>query len=367
MVLSSGAVFGLSGCCDDVCDAADDLKANVAAGYAICCQTESEEAGWSDCVQDANSRNQDMRDTLLAAQAACENGDNDLMEELLRDFYQILRGRIVEAVGPTALRSGNPIANTYVILEPTDQISIAFTALSTISSVVKTQPMLVNGELYTAESGGVAIEAQTLLSVDGVAPAASILPVMNMDAQQYQFDPSGSITVLAGPFERTLGVVKGRLTITELLSGDQSKLVPTDMVLTLQGDGITTTLTLEETCPYNELVLDANGDGYLGMAVSLSSASEALTRISQLGAFWMMLPVSEDVTGQLVFDTSGWSIGTEVFPIQPATMAIALGQTGNAGSLPNGRDESCADADGNGIRDGADEIINIYDNLGGCN
>ncbi len=365
--LFAGVVFAAGGGKDEICQTERDLLANVANGYGLCCQELFDDRAWGDCVQSANMRNKRLHGLIsIANKPEMEKRIGIKKGESLRAFYDLLRGRLVEAIGPTVLRSGNPIANTFVILEPTDQISVSMSAALTGTNPVKTQPMLVNGELYSAESGGVAIEAQTLMSADGSVPSASMLPVINTIAEQYQFDQSGSIEVLTGPYDQTLSVMKGRLTITELVAEGQSKLVPTDMVLILQGGGIDVTLTLDETCPYNELVLDANGDGYLGMAVSLNSASSVLARVSQLGSFWMVLPVSQDAFGGLVFDTAGWSIGTEVFPIQPATMAIVMGQTGASNGLPNGREESCADTDGNGIRDGADEIINIYDTYDAC-
>ncbi len=365
--LFTGTVLATGGGRDEICQAERDLWANIANGYGLCCQESPDDRSWGDRVQSAHVRNERLRWLISVArmpgmekQIGIEKGES------LRAFYDLLHGRLVEAIGPTGNKPGNSIANTFAILEPTDLISVALSAVLTDTNPAKAQPMLVNGDLYSSESAGVAIEAQTLMSVDGSAPSASILPVINTVADQYQFDSTGSLSVLTGPYEWTLGVAKGRLTVTELLSGDLSKLVPTDMVLTLQGDGITATLTLDETCPYNELVLDVNGDGYLGMAVSLSSESDALARVSQLGSFWMVLPVSQDAAGGLVFDTAGWSIGTEIFPIQPATMAIVMGETGASNDLPNGRDESCADADGNDIRDGADEILNLYDNLSDC-
>jgi len=359
--------FAEGGDRDEICQAKRDLLTNVANGYGLCDQGELDDRSWGDCVQSANARNQRLRGLIsFANMPGMEKRIGIEQGESIRAFYDLLRGRLVEMIGPTGFETGNSIANTFVIFEPTDQISVALSAVLSASNPVKAQPMLVNGALYSSESAGVAIEAQTMMSVDGSAPSASILPVINTVADQYQFDQSGAIEVLTGPFDRTLSVMKGRLTITELVSGDQSKRVPTDMVLMLQGSGISATLTLDETCPYNELSLDMNGEGYLGMAVSLSSESDALARVSQLGSFWMVLPVSQDASGGLVFDTAGWSIGTEVFPIQPATMSIVMGQTGASNDLPNEREESCADSDGNGIRDGADAIINIYDTFDAC-
>ncbi len=364
--LCAGICLGLAGCCDDVCDAYGDLKVDIANNYAVCCQTGTDD-DWNECIQDAQERHNELRDTLIAAEAACRNNQNDLAEELLRDFYELLRGRITEAVGPVALRSGNAIVNTFVILEPTDLIDFAMTAEFSTSSIQKIQPFLVDGVRYSAESAGIAIEAATLYSDDGNPPVSSIEPFTEATANLYRFHSSGQISVSTDPYDRTLSVIKGDLTITDYSADGVTRLVPTNFAMILQGDGMTVTLTLDQTSPYNELVLDDTGNGYLGLTVSLNSQSQGLNRLNNLGSFWMILPASQNTQGDLTFNTNGWTIGTDIFPLQPATLAVTTGQTGELPSLPNGREESCADVDGNGIRDGADELINNYDNLTDCN
>lgn len=360
-----GTAMGFSGCCDDVCRAYDDLKADLANSYAVCCQTQTDD-GWSECIQNAQDRHNQLRDSLIAAEAVCRNDNDDLMRQILEEFYQVLRGRLVDAVGPTGLESGQEIANTFVVLGPQDHIDCVLPTTTPITTEVSTQTMLVDNIRYPLESAGVAIEAATKLSDDGAPPLTANEPSADYPAQIWQFDQSGTVHVLAGPYDRTLSVQNGSLKATSFSDAQQTRNVPTAFKLALAGGGITATIQLDPTCPYNELVLDAQGTGWLGMGVDLTSNSAALSRLDMLGTFWMKLPIQQLSNGELLIDTQGWTVGTEVFPIQSTTMSIVTGQSSAIFDLPNGRDEACADTNENGIRDGADELINNYDQFTDC-
>lgn len=79
----------------------------------------------------------------------------------------------------------------------------------------------------------------------------------------------------------------------------------------------------------------------------------------------MVLPVERTAAGGLRIDTAGPVDATDVFPLQPATVAVLIGDTGALNTLPTGREQTCADADGNAIPDGADELIHNNRNLAG--
>lgn len=365
VALIATTLVALSGCCDGVCDAYDDLKADIANNYEVCCQTTTGD-DWSSCIQDAYARHTQLRDTLLAAETACRNDDNDLMREILEDFYNILRPRLVEAIGPTGLNRGSPIANTFIIFKPSDQVDLILPTAPSTTTLLSMQTMRVNEIRYPLSSAGIAIEAETKLSTDGTPPLTVNEPQDTYIADIYQFDQSGAVHVLAGSYDRTLTVSKGSLTVVDLSDAQGARLVPTAMKLVLSGDGISATLALDPTCPYNELSLNANGHGWLGVGVDLTSNSQALHRLDMLGTFWMHLPVRQLSNNSLIFDTDGWAVGTSVFPLQPATIAIATGQSHALNDLPDGQAEVCVDTNGNSTRDGADAIINNYDQYTDC-
>lgn len=352
----AGAAISMTGCCDQVCDALDDLNAHIAFAYAGCCQVGGD--GWGQCVQNAVTQTNQLRLILIQAEAACRSGQDELVEELIRDFYQILRGRLVEGIGPTALRSDGAIVNTYKVLDPTDTVSITMSATPIGAAQASIQTVSVAGITYLSTASGTAIEAHGQIHPSEPLPAAVAqpMPVGGVTVDHLAFS-GGQLEVQTGIVQATLAVRAGTLSVVEI-DDNEPRLVPTAFSLDLDGPLAKARVQLDPSCPYNGLFIDQNGQGSLRVAVTFQSPVEALSRFVNLGSFWMVLPVEQQPDGSLNFDTDGPASGTTIFPVQDSTLAILLGNVDPAG-VPNGQEKACADSDNNDIRDGADELINI--------
>ena len=351
----AGTSLLLGGCCEEVCDALNDLNAHIAFQYAACCQAGGDT--WGTCVTNAASQTNQLRAILVQAETACRNGQRDLARQLLREFYQLLRGQIAVAIGPSQLRDGS-IRNTYRVLHPDELISIQLAATPIGTTTTSVPTMSVDGVSYLSAASGPAVQAFIMLNPSGAVPVAVAEPEPVGGRVVSHFAIStGAIRVDLGLVDETMTIDGGTASFVSI--GSDGRVVPTAFSLDLQNAGMKLGVRLEPSCPHNGLWLDENGEGHFRAAVSFQTSSEALFRLNELGPFWMEVPVSRDAaTGVLTFSTGGLVSGTMVFPVQESTMSIVLGQVGTL-TVPNGQAESCADADNNGIRDGADELINI--------
>lgn len=353
----AGTSLLLGGCCDEVCDALDDMNAHIAFQYAACCQAGGDT--WGTCVTNAAGQTNQLRAILIQAETACRNGQRDLARQLLREFYQLLRGQITEVIGPgQQVPRGDSIFNTYKAMHPDELIAIDLTGTPTGTTTISVPTMSVGGVSYLNAASGPAVQAFIMLNPSDPAPiaVAEPEPVGGRVVSHYAIS-AGTIGVDLGVVDETMTIDGGTASFVSI--GSDGRMVPTAFSLDLQNSTMKLGIRLDPSCPYNGLWLDANGEGHFRAAVSFQTSREELFRLVHLGPFWMEVPVSKSAsTGVLTFSTGGLVSGTAVFPVQESTLSVLQGQAGTAG-LPNGQAESCADADNNGIRDGADELINI--------
>lgn len=215
-----------------ICDAVDDLNADVAFGYAGGCALDAD--AWRDRLVSIHDRHARLRNALTAAEAAWRNGRDRAARNALDNFYQILRER--PGVGPAAWRPGESAANAYKVLGLDDRIAIEARA--------RPDP-----------AGG------------------------------FRFEPGGTVTIEAEGASHTLTIQSGSLGLTTNEETDP-RTVPTEFVLGLRGGGLDALLRLDPACPHNGLVTDADGRGRLGVAVTLESTAPALGRLASARSGW---------------------------------------------------------------------------------
>ncbi len=351
----------MTGCCDEVCNAIDDLKVWIAQNYASCCQDDP--GNWSTCLGVMRGDYNEMYRMLVAANIACRNGDEILMRQILRDFYERLLGSQGGAGygmidGP--LLSGSDIRNTFAAVDLGAMVNISATTGSASNSLVGIDTVYVDTDLYLSAAAGPAAgikKAQAgdepLLALGG--PQASYLQT------SYSF-AGGSLAVQVGGVSQTHLLRKGVLRYAEIPHGDSFRFVPTNFKWELTRNGEATTFALDKACPYNEVVFFDAGRGSLRMGVTVDSESRAANRLEWLGTIWVTLPFELGADGSMMIDTGGWEDARVLLPVSDTTDSVLAGLPADEPPpLPNNRDEACADVNQDGIRDGANELINLFD------
>lgn len=354
----------MTGCCDEVCDAIGDLKVWIAQNYAICCQGDPD--NWSDCLGGVQDDYNAMYNMLIAANAACRNGDDTLMRQILRDFYERLLGdqnagyQAIE--GP--LQAGGDIRNTFAAIDIGAMLNVNAATGSAFSSLTSLNTMIVDSDLYLSEAAGPAASIKKAQS--GNDPLIALGDPQPSYLQTTYSFTGGSLSVQVDGVTQTHSLNKGVLRYAEVPHGQTSRLVPTSFKWELSRNGTATTLTLDKACPYNEVVfLDAT-HGSIRVGVTIDSEAEAANRLEWLGALWVTLPFEIVPNGSMLIGTGGWEDARVVLPVSDMSEAVLVGNpAGNPPPLPNNREEACADVDGDGVRDGANELINLF-TLGDC-
>lgn len=142
-------------------------------------------------------------------------------------------------------------------------------------------------------------------------------------------------------------------------------MVPSGFKWELSHGGVSTTVTLDPACPYNEVVYTDADHGIVRMGVVVDGESAVVDRLEWLGTVWVTLPFSVNRDGSIDLGTGGWVGSTSLIPLSDIAIAVLAGDgTTPPASLPNSPAEVCADADGNGIRDGADAMNWPFDYYG---
>lgn len=338
----------LSDCCRrHYCDGIRELRAQIASGYAGCCQNPDATARQA-CLTDLNNKIQQAQSLASAAREACQSGNDILARDLVKQIRDLFKPKI-------SLSSNGAVQNSWVIFGNADHIGGQLACCVPAGSACK--PITVSevgGKKFNPEATGKAVENA---AAAGGSQAVTVVPASSIDAVQsctYNLPASANLTVKFGAPEVT-AQVSGSFELANLRAAPNGKsALPSAFDITLSAAGAVVTLTLDKSSPYNELLTTANGHGTLGVALTVDSKSPSLaSSVFMGGTYYFALPVqvSDDfrcVT--FVFDPA--RPGSEFTPVDPTLLVAADGP-----GTPRISDTPCADDDHNGLRDGADEMI----------
>ena len=355
----------MAGCREEDCSALDDLKVWQGQRYEWCCQRGPSD--WGGSLGETQKTYNQMYRLLFSARIAGRGGDDLMKRQMLEEFYHILVGRATHGLGYFAidgpLLSGGDIRNVFAVLEPGDELQIRAISGPPMEALSAVPMMMVGSSAYLQAAVGPAMTIKK--NVSGLDPSVVMLDAGAVSLETTYSFAGGSVGVRAGAASQTHTITKGVLRIAEIPDGNASRLVPTDFKWDLSRRGVSTTITLDKACPYNEVIYADEDYGVVRMGVIVDGASDLVDRLEWLGTVWISLPFEVNADGSLLITTGGWSGASGVLPVSNVGLSVlSRDALGGGQTLPNNLEEACADGDGNGIRDGADALINIFDILG---
>lgn len=356
-----GLTLNLSTCCEkDFCSNLRTIEGYIAKGYAQCCQ---KPAAQQDACFDALDQKTDKSyELIVAAKTACESGDDDLAKDLMN------RLRDIWLPTPKPSASGR-IENELVALGRQDWLDLDVTLPRGSGAGQPVSIALVNDQYMNPEATGIAsedgLEGSGASEVPAVIiPASGAQPFL---AWSYEIPTGTQFNMRYGDELSGLsltGSIAVVQTATTPASGSATVGVPTGMHWRISYMGQVLDLDLDKTSPYNSLTLDSNGDGTLGVALKLTSNSHYLVGLVHVGStLYFTFPIHMSAGWADMRIHSDPSLpGDFITPTDPIALDGAdLPYTLTA--LPSDR---CSDNDGNGIRDGADEVNNAMRTAAGC-
>ena len=354
VLLLGGCTVAPQSCCEQhTCENLRVLKTSIAAGYARCCQQEGPTR--AECLNKVGNSTQSILALILQAQIACQSGDAELARDILRAIKEALR--II--AGATAFQSidkvDGQVENSVALMGKRDWISLSATLPRGDGSACKSETVAVVGTMtVNAEAAGTTTEL--LDAGAGIPTAALVIPAEAANALvscEFAFPIDTPTTIRFG--QTLTATVNGTLNLAPLPAQQGvTSALPTGVDLRIRCLGQTVTATLDQTSPFNRLEVDAEGVGYLGLALRLDSKSSGLSGSVYVGeTFYVRFPVSVGANWSSIrFNLSEQMQGALYTPTSARTLAAADGESHVAiGGDP------CADIDGNGIRDGADEVL----------
>ena len=337
------------------------MKVWLAQQYAICCQQPSDD--WGGCIDDMGDDYNDLYNMLIAADIACRNNNRELMRQILEEFYRRLfgdRGGQGYGLIEGDLLGGGGIQNVFPVFDIDGEVRISAVSTPSLDSVRRVATLSVHGTSYFAEAAG---PASTMIKAqNGFDPLVTVNPTdSGLAESSYSFD-GGVVGVRMQGVTQQHAIQKGIFRYVEIVDGPEMRCVPSEFKWELDRNGEATTVTLDKACPFNEVVFESADSGVLQMGVVIDSESEFATRIEAMGTVWITLPFIVNPDGSFLVGSDGWVGATGLFPLSEVSEGALVGPGGgNPPPPPNGRDEACADADGDGVRDGANELINLFD------
>lgn len=168
-------------------------------------------------------------------------------------------------------------------------------------------------------------------------------------------------------FDARFGHVYNALTLSGTISlaregprspaGDAT-MIPVDAALSVRKHGNTLRLTLDKSSPFNALVLDAQGHGMLGMALTVESDAAIFAGVVYVGStIYVEIPVEVNASWTRLRLVSPISRpGNELTPARETTLLAADGPFHKMGV----KYDAWVDSNANGIHDGADALLRIY-------
>lgn len=355
IAMAGGMLLG--GCCDvkeETCVYVRSRANEIADMIALCCAKPDP----SGCMDDIRTTSALLKDKLNAIRQACRDNNKELVKQLQDEIKKIL----------DELRKRQGMGLVSAPGEPSGYMNVSATLLSgetvTMSMVAaqsgsSQQTMLsVGGEMMTPEAVGAAM----VDDAPGGQLAAVSYTSQTVTTSTYTIGSGGTVS---------LGTLLGTLNYTASGSFDltqwqdnagESTAKPTAGAITLTRSGVTVILTLDPSFTGNR------AHGVKGKTGSI----DALFKVQVAGTFagdatalsekiWLSLPFGMSASGAtLDFASQGAQSGTVVMPAPLASvqgMEYYFGAGTPSAPLAAVAVDGCGDADGNGRRDLADEII----------
>ncbi len=325
LALLGGWVSATPSCCERyTCENWRALKPLIASGYSDCCRSEGDAR--QTCFNKYDELMNQIKLKFIEAQIACQNGDTEEARRILRD----IKDKFKDLLGAVAFQSiskvdGN-IENSVALFGEDDWISLGVTLFPTPGQSCKPQSVAV------------------------VAPAESPAALVSCD---FRFPSDTQIRVRFGT--EATGTIGGTVSLARLQTADGSlRALPTAVDLRVRMLGQTITLVLDKSSPYNSLEAAPDGSGFLSVALTVDSKSAALAPSLYLEeTYFFRFPVTVDPDFRsLRFNLTPSMPGHLYSPVSQMTLrAIGPSTPVLVGGDP------CADANGNGIADGADRTI----------
>lgn len=326
----------------------------------MCCQMSG--TAQDACFTDLNEKVQETQTLILTAKIACDNSDDELLKDTIN--------RIRDIWLPKPKPVGGVVLNEMIALGRTDWLNLDVTLSRSNSPCVPVTVALIGDQVVNAEATGAASDETIEAAVTGEVAATVVSATGNQAYQACSFViPSGTTLDMRFGEEFSNLAMSGSIAVAQTSpvfpsSGVATVGLPTNVHFTITKWGETLKLDLDKTFAHNKLEVDVNGNGTLGVALKLTSNSKYLSGLVQVGStIYFTFPV------QVAADwTSIRILANPMIPgnqITPASDVMLEGADGSFGllSVPTGR---CADNDANGVRDGADEVINAIKTTLGC-
>jgi len=351
-IAAAGWSVSANSCCmRQACQNTKFLDGAIKSEFRHCC-SKPEGAERDACLDTAHAKCQQTISMLLEAKMACDNRDDELLHDTIKRIRDLWAPKIISD-------SNGKIVNTMVVLLRQDWMALDTTLTLTPQDPCKSVTLAIAPQgVVNAEATGKAIENDgDSASVAIVVPAAA--------AQSYTsctyIIPTGTTADLRMSDEYpgialsgSIALARTNVAIPE--GGTTVAAIPTDVQMSASMHGRKLTLALDKTNPFNALRLDAQGKGTLGVALTLDSKSTDLIGLIYVGAtIYFEFPVEVNEAWTTVrLNVPRARPGNELTPTPDFMLA---GTDGTPVPLPPYLGDRCADANGNGVPDGADWYI----------
>ncbi len=337
------------------------LQSVIARSYQRCCSLSAGERHASLAADDRKILNSGQ--IILGAKIACDARQDDLASDLL----ERLRGEWDPK--PRQIESG-AVLNEMIALGKRDWLNLDMTMERSPSPCQPVTVGIVNGQVVNAEATGAATE-ETPEAVTSGAGLATVVPSTGpqpMLTCEYQVPAGTSMGIRFGEEFPNLRII-GSISIVKLAtafpeSGVAGVGLPTNVHFQVSALwGASLVLDLDKTSAYNKLDVDSTGNGTLGVALKLTSTNRYLSGLVQIGStIYFTFPVSVAADWSTIrIHADPTMPGNTITPTFPEILAV----DDIHGAVPSGGDR-CADENGNGIPDGADEEIAAMNTVLGC-
>jgi hypothetical protein len=322
------ATVSLTSCCSD----SDKKSLNEMVERAIdrnfkACESITDPPAHASCITNAQNQQTALVTAYAAYLTACATGDTELIKEALKNLKDLLKSSSKAVLG-----AAGGVVNTEMVLGKEE--SVCFSILWSSDGSTKPQDfVVVNGVKYLPEAAGSAALAATGGSGSLTITTAAGDSAAN-SSTTYEVAPGSTICFNASGMAMT-GAVSGSMSLASTGTNVTSTFVPTDAKLTIDIAGSRYIMSLDKTCKYNSMAVDADGQGTLAFRVNFASDGDAALPARLPDGAWMVIPIQRNATGtQVRADTGNAPLGGwQVFP-----------------TLPN----PIADFDGNAVADLAD-------------
>ncbi|MCC6229419.1 MAG: hypothetical protein IT432_09350 [Phycisphaerales bacterium] len=363
LALLGGFTLHAETCCEkDLCSNVRFLQSQIARSYQRCCNLPADQQ--DTCLISTNDKIMQTEQLILAAKIACDNGDDELARDIIRQLKDLWLPK------PKATASG-AVLNEMIALGKRDWVNLD---MAMARSPAPCQPVtvgIVDGQVVNAEATGAATEETPEAVTSGaglatVVPSTGPLPMLTCE---YQVPAGTSMGIRFGEEFPNLGMV-GSISIVKLAtafpeSGVAKVGPPTNVHFQVSALwGASLALDLDKSSAYNKLEVDSAGNGTLGVALNLTSTNLYLSGLVQVGStiyFTFQVTVAADWS-TIRIHADPTMPGNTITPTFPEVLAV----DDIHGAQPAGGDR-CADENGSGIPDGADEEIAAMNTVLGCN